>query len=112
MGPIYRALGLTLGVIVHGMDPEARRAAYACDVTYCTNKEVAFDYLKDRIVLGREASGTPRQLARAYPGGAPRGGWGPAAWRGGERARQAVTAQRLFLRDKHYLVRDDKVQII
>jgi len=56
MGPIYRALGLTVGVIQHGMDPDSRRAAYACDVTYGTNKEVAFDYLKDRIVLGRNPS--------------------------------------------------------
>jgi preprotein translocase subunit SecA len=51
MGPVYRALGLSVGLIVSGMNPAARRAAYACDVTYCTNKEVAFDYLKDRISL-------------------------------------------------------------
>ena len=53
MGPIYRALGLRVGVIVHGMDPRARQAAYACDVTYCTIKEIVFDYLKDRLLLGR-----------------------------------------------------------
>jgi preprotein translocase subunit SecA len=51
MGPIYQALGLTVGTIVSGMQPPARRTAYACDVTYCTNKEIAFDYLRDRIVL-------------------------------------------------------------
>jgi preprotein translocase subunit SecA len=51
MAPVYKALGLTVGTIVHGKDPAARREAYLCDITYCTNKEVAFDYLRDRIVL-------------------------------------------------------------
>jgi preprotein translocase subunit SecA len=64
MGPICRALGLTVGVITHGMSPEARRAAYACDVTYCTNKEVVFDYLKDRILLGQRPSRVQLQLER------------------------------------------------
>src|SRR4029079_16952199 len=56
MRPVYEALGLTVGVIVHGMEPAARRAAYACDVTYCTNKELTFDYLRDRMALGRQDS--------------------------------------------------------
>jgi preprotein translocase subunit SecA len=56
MRPVYEMLGLTVGVIVHGKDPAARRAAYGCDVTYCTNKELAFDYLRDRITLGRNES--------------------------------------------------------
>jgi preprotein translocase subunit SecA len=64
MGPLYRALGLTVGIIVHGMPLEARQAAYACDVTYCTNKEIAFDYLKDRLVLGRHQSRLQLQLER------------------------------------------------
>jgi preprotein translocase subunit SecA len=64
MGPVYRALGLTVGVIVHGMDPAARRAAYACDVTYCTNKEVAFDYLRDRIILRGDPGRIHLQLER------------------------------------------------
>lgn len=51
MGPIYEALGLKVGTVIHGMDPKAKQAAYQCDVTYCTNKEVAFDYLRDRITL-------------------------------------------------------------
>jgi preprotein translocase subunit SecA len=62
MGPLYRALGLTVGVIVSGMDPEARREAYAADITYATNKEVVFDYLKDRIALGAGASQVKLQL--------------------------------------------------
>ncbi len=62
MRPLYRALGLTVGVIVSGMDPEARREAYAADITYATNKEVVFDYLKDRIALGAGASQVKLQL--------------------------------------------------
>ena len=49
MGPIYEALGLTVGVIQHGLDPEERRAAYGCDVTYGTNNEFGFDYLRDNM---------------------------------------------------------------
>lgn len=56
MGPIYRWLGLTVGTIAHGMSPDERRDAYRCDVTYCSNKELAFDYLRDRLVLGERAS--------------------------------------------------------
>ncbi len=56
MRPVYETLGLTVGVIVHGKDPGARRAAYGCDITYCTNKELTFDYLRDRIALGRNES--------------------------------------------------------
>ena len=197
MGPIYRALGLTVGVVTHGMDPEARRAAYACDVTYCTNKDIVFDYLRDRIVLGRQPGRIQLQLERLYgerarvrqlllrglyfaivdeadsvlvdeartpliisgstgdaperplyetalslagrlefgsdflidgaaravrltPGGEARldemaeslnGVWA-GRQRREELVRQALTARHLFVRDKHYLVRDDKVQII
>ncbi len=49
MGQIYRFLGLSVGCIVHGMDDDARRAAYACDVTYGTNNELGFDYLRDNM---------------------------------------------------------------
>ena len=49
MGPIYRLLGLTVGVIVHDLDDEERRAAYNCDVTYGTNNEFGFDYLRDNM---------------------------------------------------------------
>ncbi len=72
MGPIYGALGLSVGVVVQGLTPEARRQAYACDVTYCTNKELVFDYLKDRLVVGRQSNGIQRQLrkvASSDPGG-------------------------------------------
>ena len=49
MGRVYNFLGLTVGVIVHGMSDEERRAAYACDVTYATNNELGFDYLRDNM---------------------------------------------------------------
>jgi len=49
MGQIYNFLGLTVGTIVHGMDDAARQAAYACDVTYATNNELGFDYLRDNM---------------------------------------------------------------
>ncbi len=49
MGGIYNALGLTVGVIVHGMDDEERKSAYNCDITYGTNNEFGFDYLRDNM---------------------------------------------------------------
>jgi len=49
MGPIYRALGLTVGVITSGQPQADKRAAYACDVTYGTNNEFGFDYLRDNL---------------------------------------------------------------
>ena len=47
--PVYAALGLTVGLVQEGDEPAQRRAAYAADITYVTNKELTFDYLKDRI---------------------------------------------------------------
>ncbi len=49
MGQIYRFLGLSVGVIVHGLDDDERRAAYAADITYGTNNEFGFDYLRDNM---------------------------------------------------------------
>ena len=56
LGPLYAFFGLSVGSVVQGMKPEQRRAAYACDVTYCTNKELAFDYLRDILALGKRRS--------------------------------------------------------
>lgn len=197
MKPVYEALGLSVGTIVQGMSADARRRAYGCDVTYCTNKEIAFDYLKDRITLGQKRSRAQLQLERLY-GRSPRlqrlllrglcfaivdeadsvlvdeartpliiAGTGNVAeeqqlyeqaltlagqlqatddfkvlgrerriqltdsgkrhvetlsqeyggiWSGTQRreelVRQALTALHLYARDKHYLVKDGKVQII
>ena len=196
MGPIYRALGIQVGTVVHGMAPAERRQAYGCDVTYCTNKELAFDYLRDRIVLRGRPSRLQLQLERLVGGGAraerlvlrglhfaivdeadsvlvdegrtpliisgqgssaeqrlyetamkladqlvpevdftvdaaqrnvqltaqglarldvlaaPIGGVWSGRLRREELARQAVVARQLFHKDRHYLVQDDRVQII
>ena len=53
MGRVYKFLGLTVGVIVHGLSDDQRRAAYACDVTYATNNELGFDYLRDNMKFER-----------------------------------------------------------
>jgi preprotein translocase subunit SecA len=54
MGKIYQFLGLTVGVIVSGQDPESKRSAYACDIVYGTNNEYGFDYLRDNMAFGIE----------------------------------------------------------
>lgn len=54
MGRIYNFLGLSVGVIIHDMDSEARRKAYNCDITYATNNELGFDYLRDNMVVYKE----------------------------------------------------------
>ena len=92
MAPIYQALGLSVGVVVHGMDADARRAAYACDVTYCTNKELGFDYLRDRLVLGDRADRLQLQLEQL----------------GHEDAR----ARRLVLRGLHYAIVDEADSVL
>ncbi|HOS19538.1 MAG TPA: preprotein translocase subunit SecA, partial [Clostridia bacterium] len=54
MGKIYKFLGLTVGCIVHDLDNDQRRRAYACDITYGTNNEFGFDYLRDNMALSLE----------------------------------------------------------
>ena len=54
MGKVYEFLGLSVGVIVHGQTPEVRREQYNCDITYGTNNEYGFDYLKDNMVIHKE----------------------------------------------------------
>lgn len=92
MGPLYQALGLRVGTVVHGMSLEARQAAYACDVTYCTNKELAFDYLKDRLVLGQQQSWLQLQVERVS----------------GASAR----LHRLMLRGLHYAIVDEADSVL
>jgi len=63
MSPLYAILGLSVGTVSGELaDPDARRAAYACDITYCTNKQVAFDYLRDRVAAGQRNSRLDRLL--------------------------------------------------
>lgn len=67
MEPVYAALGLRVGTVTEDLsDPDARRAAYACDVTYTTNKQLAFDYLRDRLVRGSARGRLPLQLERLH----------------------------------------------
>jgi preprotein translocase subunit SecA len=54
MGRIYRALGMSIGCILTGQDPEFRRTQYACDITYGTNNEFGFDYLRDNMALSKQ----------------------------------------------------------
>ncbi|MBL8382295.1 MAG: prepilin peptidase, partial [Burkholderiales bacterium] len=196
MRPLFEFFGLTVGTIVSGMSLAARARAYACEVTYCTNKELVFDYLKDRVAAGGrtsraqlrvrehlgardaaalllrglhfaivdeadsilideartplilaekgEAPGNPAVYAEALdlahgldagrdyehnaarrelhltPSGRARlaarcAGMGPAWTAAHAREHlvaQALRALHLFARDQHYLVADDKVQII
>lgn len=55
MGEVFRFLGLTVGVVLNGMDNNERRDAYHCDITYATNNELGFDYLRDNMVVRKES---------------------------------------------------------
>lgn len=66
MSPVYEALGLSVGVIQQDMPPAERQLAYSQNITYCTNNELTFDYLKDQIVIGTNPSRTRMQLERLY----------------------------------------------
>ena len=61
MGKVHRFLGLSVGVVVPGMKNEEKRAAYASDITYCTNNELGFDFLRDNMVV-RKADKVQREL--------------------------------------------------
>jgi preprotein translocase subunit SecA len=87
MGPIFRALGVSVSAVTHGIPPAARRSAYEADVTYVSNKELAFDYLRDRLVLGHRASRIELQLERL--------------------AGSDVRSRRLVLRGLHYAIVDE-----
>ena len=65
MGAIHRFLGLTVGVILNSMDNDERREAYNCDITYATNNELGFDYLRDNMVIYKEQLVQREQLRRA-----------------------------------------------
>ncbi|WP_148255487.1 preprotein translocase subunit SecA [Aidingimonas lacisalsi] len=86
MQPVYRRLGLRVGSIVHEMTPEERRIAYGADVTYCTNKELVFDYLRDGRELRHDR--TP-MLAHAA------------------RLKGSLDDRRLLLRGLHFAIVDE-----
>ncbi len=54
MGKVYRYMGLTVGLVIPGMKPAERRVAYAADITYCTNNELGFDYLRDNMAIYKQ----------------------------------------------------------
>lgn len=68
MQPVYAALGISSAAVTSEMSHEERQLAYACDVVYCTNKTVVFDYLRDRIVLGSQSDSLHLKLEKIYGG--------------------------------------------
>ena len=66
--PLYSFFGLSVGVVAQGMSPEQRREKYACDVVYVSNKEIVFDYLKDRLATG-DALSAHYRLRKLYRAG-------------------------------------------
>jgi preprotein translocase subunit SecA len=92
MSELYRFFGLTVGIVVHGIDLDARRAAYRCNITYCTNKELAFDYLKDRIVMGQRRGDMHLKL--------------------GALTGSNVNGERLLLRGLHFAIVDEADSVL
>ena len=85
MAPLFSALGLQVGTVVQGQAPASRREAYGCDITYCSNKEFAFDYLKDRVTLASGGGRLPMAVA----------------------ALAGVQAAPLLLRGLHFVIVDE-----
>ncbi len=92
MGELYRFFGLTVGQVTHDKTPPQRRGAYGCDITYCTNKEVVFDYLRDRITLADSAS--ELQLHAEHLG------------------RLSGRSERLLLRGLHFAIVDEADSVL
>lgn len=92
MEPLYKALGLRVGRVIHGQSPAERRQAYRCDITYATNKELVFDYLRDRLTLAERLD--PLLLQAEYlHGSAPR-------------------SQRILMRGLHFALVDEADSIL
>ena len=71
LGPLYGFLGLDCGTVIHGMEPSARREAYGRPIVYCSNKELAFDYLRDRVAAARRGGRLHVALTRLKGGPSP-----------------------------------------
>lgn len=69
MGPLYEALGLSSACVTQAMGDDKRRQGYAGDIVYCTGKQVVFDYLRDRLVMGNTRSRLHLELESAYSAG-------------------------------------------
>lgn len=85
--PLFQMLGLSVGIVTGSTAPDERRTAYACDITYCTVKELAVDYLRDRMVFDSDTSESIRRLDRLY----------------GSHSRSAL----LLLRGLHFAILDE-----
>jgi preprotein translocase subunit SecA len=94
LGPAYGALGLSVGLIQQGQPMQDRQRAYACEITYCTNKELVFDYLRDRLTLGDRRSRVQLVLERLLEGSAP------------------GRAKRLLLRGLHFAIVDEADSVL
>ncbi len=92
MRPLYEALGLTVGCVVHEVSQQERREAYGADITYCTNKELTFDYLRDRLLLGEQAH--PLRLQAEYLQG------------------REARVHRLLLRGLHFAIVDEADSVL
>ncbi len=68
MGELFRFLGLTVGCIQHDQPPDVRRAQYACDITYGTNSEFGFDYLRDNGMATSKAAAGPARVSLRHRG--------------------------------------------
>jgi preprotein translocase subunit SecA len=64
--PIYETLGISVGTVIGGLPPATRQTAYRCDVTYCSNKEIVFDYLRDRIELAGRTGSLQLRMEKLY----------------------------------------------
>jgi preprotein translocase subunit SecA len=87
MGPVYRAFGLKVGCITHEVPHESRQAAYQCDIVYCNNKEITFDYLRDKLLLGELTHPIRLQAEKLYSG--------------------RIRENRLLLRGLHFAIADE-----
>ena len=92
MAPVYEFLGLSVGEIVSTASAEVRQNAYRCDVTYCANNEIVFDFLRDRLLLGDRASAPHLQFEAIY----------------GNRSR----LQRLFLNGLRFAIVDEADSVL
>ena len=90
MGPLYRFLGLEVAAIVQGMSRPERRQVYGRDIVYCSNKELAFDYLRDRVAVNGRSSAMHVALHQFHHGAAPQ-----------------TDAQALVLRGLFYAIVDE-----
>ncbi len=92
MSPVYTMLGLSVGNVSQDTPQDQRRAQYACDITYCTNKDIAFDYLRDVITVDSEYSNVTLQTENLY--------------------RHSSRQHRLNLRGLHFAIVDEADSVL